>query len=154
MSNNNLLCKIKPKYNIAYSILSHLGDVAVCVFILVILAFQPNMIKNIVITAIAIIMIALIILLFKSKCSKSFFYEFYPDRLKYKDTYFSKKVKELKYSEITEIRYNQTFLQSKFNLGEIDFLTSSKNIFKKVVSLTSVSNVKEKYERIVELFNA
>lgn len=65
-----------------------------------------------------------------------------------------KKIREIKYTEVKEVRYNQSFLQSRFNLGDIYIQTNNKNIFKRVVVLKFVTNVEKEYERIVKIFNA
>lgn len=111
------------------------------------------MLRNVIIaTIIAAILVTLIIIL-KSKRNKKYFYKFYTNKLVYKNTYFGNKAKEVNYNEFKEIRYNQTFIQSKFNLGEIYILTNNKNIFKKILTLKSIPNVEKNYERIVKLFN-
>lgn len=106
----------------------------------------------IIATIIAVVLVTVITLL-KSKRNKKYFYRFYKDKLVYKNTYFGNKVKEVNYNEFKEIRYNQTFIQSKFNLGEIYILTNNKNIFKKILTLKSIPNVEKNYEKIVEMFN-
>lgn len=111
------------------------------------------MLRNVIIATIIAVIIVTLIIILKSKRNKKYFYRFYKDKLVYKNTYFGNKTKELNYNEFKEIRYNQTFIQSKFNLGEIYILTNTKNIFKKILTLKSIPNVEKNYERIVKLFN-
>ena len=153
MQNQDILFEIKPKYNIPYSIIIHFWDILIFGIVLVILGMQPAMTKNIIIISIALVIICVIVMLLKSRRNKLYFYKFYPDRFKYRNTYFGNKVKEIKYKEIKEVRYNQTFLQSKFNLGELCIITNDKNILKRILFLKSIPNVQKNYERIVNLFN-
>ncbi len=44
MPNTDLLFEIKPKYSIFYTIITHLFDIAIFVFILVILRFKSTII--------------------------------------------------------------------------------------------------------------
>lgn len=111
------------------------------------------MLRNVIIATIIAVVLVTVITLLKSKRNKKYFYRFYKDKLVYKNTYFGNKVKEVNYNEFKEIRYNQTFIQSKFNLGEIYILTNNKNIFKKILTLKSIPNVEKNYEKIVEMFN-
>lgn len=106
----------------------------------------------IIATIIAVVLVTVITLL-KSKRNKKYFYRFYTDKLIYRNTFFSKKTKEINYNEFKEVRYNQSFLQSKFNLGEIYILTNNKNFFKRILALKSIPNVEKNYEKIVKLFN-
>lgn len=92
--------------------------------------------------------------LIRKKLSKSCFYKFYADKLVYRDTYFRKKTKEVNYTEFKEIRYNQGYIQSKFNLGEIYISTNSKNLFNRFLILKLVPDVEENYEKITKIFNA
>lgn len=44
MPNTDLLFEIKPKYKVLYTIYTHLFDIAIFIFILVILRFKPRII--------------------------------------------------------------------------------------------------------------
>ncbi len=44
MTNTDLLFEIKPKYNIFYTIFTHLFDIAIFIFILVILRFKSTIV--------------------------------------------------------------------------------------------------------------
>lgn len=96
---------------------------------------------------------AIICLVIKNKVNKGYYYKFYKDRLEYKNTLFSKKSKELKYEDFKEIRYNQGYIQSKFNLGELLILTNNKNFFKRVFIFKSIPDIKDNYEKITKIFN-
>ncbi len=93
------------------------------------------------------------VLVLKRKINDKYYYRFFSDRLEYRDTFFNKNKKVIKYEEFKEIRYNQGFIQSKFNLGELWILTRNKSFFKKVVIFKSIPNVEKEYGRITEIFN-
>lgn len=46
MSNKELLYEIKPKYNIAYTIITHFWDIAVFVFIVIVLRYTTRNVKK------------------------------------------------------------------------------------------------------------
>lgn len=106
----------------------------------------------IVATLLAIAIVAVVITL-KKKRNEKYFYRFYTDKFIYHDTFFKNKNKEANYQDFKEIRYNQSFWQSKFNLGEIYILTNNKNIFKRIITIKAVPDVEKNYEEIVKLFN-
>lgn len=114
---------------------------------------QPGLLGAtiIVFTIIAVFEIGTVLI--KKRQSKLCFYKFYKDKLEYRDTCFRKKIKEIKYSDFKEIRYNQGYIQSKFNVGEIYISTNSKNFFNRFLILKLVPNVEENYEKIVKIFN-
>lgn len=91
--------------------------------------------------------------LIKRNLNKFCFYKFYEDKLIYRDTYFRKTEKEINYADFKEIRYNQSFTQSKFNIGDIYIYTNSKNIFNRIIILKLIPNVEENYEKITKIFN-
>lgn len=152
MENEKILFEIKPKYNAAYITIVHFFDIVVFVFILAILGTQQGMLKNVIITGIVALVLYLAFLRFKIKRNKKCFYRFYNDKLVYCNTYFIRKIKQIKYSEMKEIRYSQGFIQSKFNLGEIYILTNG-NILNKIINFNNIPNVKKNYEKILSLFN-
>lgn len=112
------------------------------------------MLKYTIVAALFVVLLVALIIFLKSKRNKAYFYRFYTDKFAYCDTFFKNKVKEVDYQTFKEIRYNQSFWQSKFNLGEIYILTDNKNIFKKIITLKCVPNVVENYEKIIKLFNS
>lgn len=113
---------------------------------------QGLLIPTIIVFAM-ISMFEIISTLIRRKLSKSCFYKFYEDRLVYRDTYFRKKAKEVDYKSFKEIRYNQGFIQSRFNIGEIYISTNSKNFFNRFLILKLIPDVEENYEKITKIFN-
>lgn len=109
-------------------------------------------------SAIAVFIITLIgsivVLVIKRKVNYQYYYKFFSDRLEYRDTFFNKNKKVIKYEDFKEIRYNQGFIQSKFNLGELWILTRNKSFFKKVVIFKTIPNVEKEYKRIIGIFNS
>ena len=103
-------------------------------------------------SAIAVFIITLIgsivVLVIKRKVNYQYYYRFFSDRLEYRDTFFNKNKKVIKYEDFKEIRYNQGFIQSKFNLGELWILTTNKSFFKKVVIFKPIPNIIKNYWNI------
>lgn len=93
-------------------------------------------------------------LFINKKSYEKYYYRFYKNRLEYCNSFFWKKVIEVKYEDFKEIKYNQGYMQSKFNQGELWILTNNKNFFKKILMFKSIPNVEQEYEKIVKIFNA
>lgn len=96
---------------------------------------------------------SIVVLLLKRKVSEKYYYRFYTDRLEYRDAFFNKNEKVIRYEDFKEIRYNQGFMQSKFNVGELWIITRNKNFFKRIVIFKSIPNVEKEYKQIIEIFN-
>ncbi len=110
------------------------------------------MLVNTVIASIFVIITVVIIIFLKSKRNNKYFYRFYSDRFTYIDTFWGRKAKVVKYSDFKEVRYNQGYLQSKFNVGEIYILTNRKNLFDRILLLKSIPDVEKNYEKILKIF--
>lgn len=154
MDKNDLILELKPKYKIPYIIITHFWDIFILGIVLIYIGSQPKMLFNTICATIVLILIFLCFLLLRRKhYNRLYFYRFYSDRLRYRDRYFSKKIKEIKYKNIKEIKYNQTFTQSRFKIGEITLITNDKNLLKKVVFLKAIPNVEKNFERIGEILD-
>lgn len=154
MDKKNLLFEIKPKYKVPYILMTHLLDLIIILVILFYMGSLPNMLFKTISTAVIIaIFVFCFTALRRKHHNRLYFYRFYPDRLIYRDTFFNKKVKEIKYKNIKDIKYSQSFLQVFFKLGEITIITNDKNIMKKVIYLKLIPNVEKNYKRIEEVLN-
>ena len=79
------------------------------------------------------------------------FYKFYSDKLVYNNKIKDDNEKEIKYTEMTQIKYGQTFLQTVFKLGTIMIYTNNKKITQRIIFINGVKDVKLVYEKILKV---
>ncbi len=102
------------------------------------------------------IFFAVIILLqyiFTKKQYDAYEYNFYKTKIVYKDGFFNKSEKEVKYKHIREIVMSETLIQRLFKLGTIRMFTNAESGFSNGIFIMNVANSKEVYEKIKEIVN-
>ena len=57
----------------------------------------------------------------------------------------------IKYTDMTQIKYGQTFLQIVFKIGTIMIYTNSKKITQRIIFINGVKDVKLVYEKILKV---
>lgn len=143
---------IKPKYNVVFSFLyNHVTTLLIIILILAVLISENQLIEY----GVAILVIYVIYLIInavynKVKYRKSF-YKFYSDKLVYNNKIKDDNEKDVKYTEMTQIKYGQTFLQTVFKLGTIMIYTNNKKITQRIIFINGVKDVKIVYEKILNV---
>ena len=89
--------------------------------------------------------------IYNAKKYKNSYYEFYSDKLIYNNKIKEDNKKEIKYTEMTQIKYSQTFLQTMFKLGTIIIYTNKEKILDKIIFINYVKDVKIVYEKILKV---
>lgn len=79
-------------------------------------------------------------------------YDFYKTKVIFKDEFLNMSKKEIKYKDIKEITMRQTFLQRKFNLGDIILRTSAEGYSNGIV-IVDIENVENEYNKIKKIIN-
>ncbi len=140
---------VKPKYNVIFSFLyNHVTTLLIIILILAVLIFENQLIEY----GIAILVIYLIINVIYNKVKyRNSFYKFYSDKLVYNNKIKDDNEKEVKYTEMTQIKYGQTFLQTVFKLGTIMIYTNNKKITQRIIFINGVKDVKLVYEKILKV---
>lgn len=143
---------IKPRYNVLFNLLyNHATTLIIIILILVILVSKDQLVGY----GIAILVIYLIYLVINSIYNKvkyrNSFYKFYSDRLVYNNKIKDDNKIIVKYTEMTQIKYGQTFLQTMFKLGTIIIYTNSKKFSEKIIFINGVKDVKMIYEKILKV---
>lgn len=148
MEEKNELLEIKSKFRILYEIL-HRGSVLLLLFILMLI---PSIIyKTLIVYLITIVIFAIVmtvILLFERQRYKSFEYKFYEDKLIFNSNFINVENKYIKYENIKEIKYVQSFLQIFFNLGDIIINTNAENGIDNGIVIHSVEDVKNVCDKL------
>lgn len=90
---------------------------------------------------------------FVKKQYQAFEYNFYRTKLIYHDSFINITEKEIKYKYIREVQMFQSFIQRWFNIGNIVMYTNAESGMGNGISLVSVSNPKETYDKIKVIIN-
>ena len=120
---------IKPKYNVLFSFLyNHVTTLLIIILILAVLIAENQLIGY----GVAILVVYIVYLIINAVYNKikyrNSYYKFYNDKLIYNNKIKDDNEKEVKYTEFTQIKYGQTFLQTVFKLGTIMIYTNNKKL--------------------------
>ena len=142
---------VKPKYNVIFSFLyNHVTTLLIIILILAVLIFENQLIEyGIAILVIYVIYLIINVIYNKVKYRNSFYK--YSDKLVYNNKIKDDNEKEVKYTEMTQIKYGQTFLQTVFKLGTIMIYTNNKKITQRIIFINGVKDVKLVYEKILKV---
>ena len=154
MDKKDLVFEIKPQYRVAYVLMNRFIDLLILLIVLAYLATRPNMLLTTILSAIIIFIgIFIYIALSRKHNNRYYYYRFYPDRLVYRNSFLNKKVKEIMYKDIKDVRYSRTFWQTIFKIGDITIITKDKTVMKKIRFLKLIPDVEKNYNRIENLLN-
>ena len=143
---------IKPKYNVLFSFLyNHVTTLLIIILILAVLIAENQLIGY----GVAILVVYIVYLIINAVYNKikyrNSYYKFYNDKLIYNNKIKDDNEKEVKYTEFTQIKYGQTFLQTVFKLGTIMIYTNNKKLTQKIIFINGVKDVKVVYEKILKV---
>ena len=143
---------LKPKYNVLFNFLySHLTTLIIIILILAVLISEKKLIGY----GVAILVVYLIYLvintIYNKKKARNSIYKFYDDKLLYNNKIKDDDLQEVKYKDMNQIKYGQTFLQTIFKIGTIMIYTNNKKISKKFIVINDVKDVKLVYEKILKV---
>ena len=82
---------------------------------------------------------------------ESYVFKFYKTKLIYEYTFFKKESKIIKYKDIKEVTYSQTFWERIFNLGQIQIKTNSGNIFNNGIDIDCIEDVEKVFDDIKKI---
>ena len=120
-------------------------------FIILIGAINFSMLKiYMVFLAIMLVMFFVNMLIKKMKI-ESYVFKFYKTKLIYEYTFFKKESKIIKYKDIKEVTYSQTFWERIFNLGQIQIKTNSGNIFNNGIDIDCIEDVEKVFDDIKKI---
>lgn len=152
MDKKNAKLTIKARYNVIFDFFTnHAMTLLIIVLVLIVLVAQNQLVG----IGIAILVGYIIYLIIKSiynvKRYKNSYYKFYSDKLVYNDKLKEDNEKEIKYTEMTQIKYVQTFSQTIFKLGTIVIYTNKEKLFDRIIFINYVKDVKMVYEKILKV---
>lgn len=143
---------LRPKYNVLFNFLyNHVTTLLIIILILAVLIAEKQLIGYGI--AILVVYIAYLIIntIYNKVKYRNSFFKFYSDKLVYNNKIKDDNEKEVKYTEMTQIKYGQTFLQTIFKLGTIMIYTDNKKITQRIIFINGVKDVKIVYEKILKV---
>lgn len=168
IEDNQVIYEIKPEFNLLYKVLENTGIVLfyVIIFSLVFNFYRLWIIFPI--TLIATLVIVIIIVLIKTLIDKMQYndleYNFYKTKIEYKDGFFNKEEKELKYKHIREITMSQGILERICGIGTIKIFTNaSSGVYnannhgsmrgRNGIYIHCIENVQEEYKKVKQIID-
>lgn len=147
----NLLLKLTRKFLPIYAAIQNLE----WIFLGLVIAIMSLMVKNLGYFVCSIILFGIIVgvsLFIKKRIALGTKLYFYETKVVYSfDFLFIHKRKTLKYEEIKDIGYNQSFLQKKFNLGILFIFSKNSGFVFNGIRMNDVGNIKDTFMKISEV---
>lgn len=145
------LLSLKIKYNVLFNFLyNHVTTLLIILLIVGVLIAENQLVGyGIAILVVYLVYLIISVLYNKAKYRNSM-YNFYNDRLEYNNK-INDDLQTVKYVNMTQIKYGQTFLQALFKIGNIVIYTDDKKITKKLIIIHDIKNVKMIYEKILKI---
>lgn len=145
---------LKPKYNMLFNFLySHITTLIIIILILCVLIAENQLVGYGVAILIFYLVYLIINAIYNKKKYGNSFYKFYDDKLVYHNKIKDDGDQKIKYTDITQIKYGQTFLQTLFKIGTIMIYTNDKKLSKKFIVINGVKDVKLVYEKILKIMS-
>ena len=152
MNKKDAKLKIKSRYNVIFDFLyNHAITLLIIILILVVLVSKNQLVGIGTVILIGYLVYLVAKTIYNAKKYKNSYYEFYSDKLIYNNKIKEDNKKEIKYTEMTQIKYSQTFLQTMFKLGTIIIYTNKEKILDKIIFINYVKDVKIVYEKILKV---
>ena len=143
----------KQKFILGYELLRHIEQVGVLIFT-IILILSVNIIywRYAVLIGCIFGIAGILYLLHEERILNSGICTLYSHRLVYTKGTFRKKTKQVSFSEIEDISYQQGSVQKPFNVGNIIIKKKTRNILDKFIIIESVKDIEKVFENIKVVF--
>ena len=153
MEKDEIKMEIKPTFKLLYEFIQNNALTLVILILLTIPIIQMKMILVYSIILVGYAVFIILNLVYKRFRYKGMNYIFYQDHLIYTDQFFHKNEIEIKYNDIKEIRYSQTFLERFFKIGTIIINTNSGNFLYNGIEIPKIDNLKENFDKMREVID-
>lgn len=154
MENEEPKLVIQSHYNYVYEFLSRNGITTLILFVLGIVAANAGVFLQYLIIAIVYMVFLVGSTIYNKLKYDANTYSFYKDKVIYTDSFFHKEQKEIKYTDIKEIRYNQLFLQIPFKIGDITLSTNSGKFLDNGIHIWGVKDIQNEYQKLIKILDA
>ena len=143
----------KRKFVLGYEILRHAEQICIVIFMIVLmLSINFSYWKYALLTALVFSVFGIFYLWYFKISLNTGVCTLYHYRLVYSYGKFKRRTKEIPFSEIEEIFYNQGNMQKMFNVGTIVIKRRTRNIMDRFTYIESVKNVEQVFGKIQEVF--
>lgn len=162
---NDIQLKVKPTYKIGYMIFAEITILAaiICIIaplILMVIMIEINSVGDGTSSVISLqcglillIILYFIWLVFRKAQYDNYSYDFYNTKVIYKDGFFNKTEKEIRYKHIREVVMRESFFQRFFNLGTIILYTNAETGYGNGIYIQNIENVNDTYKKIKEIID-
>ena len=155
IEDNEILLTVKPTFNYDYNMFPY-------IIVYMIVALMGSMISSLISKYIVFLFLIGSFLIFlgimwlkttiKKKEYENISFDFYKTKVKFKDDYLIKIEKEVNYKNMKEIIMTQTYMQKKYNLGNIILYTNVEG-YGSSIAIANVENVQTIYNKIKKIIN-
>lgn len=146
-----LLLKLTRKFLPIYAAIQNLE----WIFLGLVMCIMSLMIKNLAYLVCSIIFFGILVginLFIKKRIALGTKMYFYETKIVYCfDFLFIHKRKTLKYEEIKDIGYNQTWLQKKFNLGALIIFSKKSGFVFDGIRMNDIANIQDTFKKIAQV---
>ena len=143
----------RKKFILGYEILRHIEQICIVIFLIILmLSVDLSYWKYALVVGLLFLIYGLMNLLYSKISINSGICTVYHSRLVYSYGVLKKKTKEIPFSEIEEIYYNQGNLQKMFNVGTLVVKRRTMNIMERFVYIESVKNIEKVFEKVNQVF--
>lgn len=143
----------RRKFVLGYELLRHAEQIGIVIFMIVLmLSVSLSYWQYALLTAGIFIVFGVCYLVWSRVSINTGVCTLYHSRLVYSYGKFKRKTKEIPFSEIEEIFYNQGNMQKLFNVGTIVIKRRTRNIMDRFTYIESVKNVDMVFGKIQEVF--
>ena len=142
-----VIYKLKPKFIPIYEIFNKGEFLLVGLILVLCLLATSKIIEGIACSIVFIILCVLIFRFIRVKYKRTSC-TFYEKKAVYK---LRDKVRIIKYSDIQDIKYFQTFMQKLFGIGDIRVFIKSNSLIAQSVDIPCVNSVKNEFENLAKV---
>lgn len=143
----------KRQFILGYEILRHIEQIGIVIFMIALMLSVDTFNKvYVLLTAVAFLIFGICYLIYLRSSINSGVCTLYNSKLVYVHGRFKKKIKEIPYSEIEEMFYNQGNMQKMFNVGTIVIKRRTRNILEKFTYIESIKNIDQVFGQMQEIF--
>lgn len=149
-NDDEVVYELKKKFKILHQSGFYVENAFIMIIILI-GAINFSMLKIYMVFLAIMLAMFFVNMLIKKMKIESYVFKFYKTKLIYEYTFFKKESKIIKYKDIKEVTYSQTFWERIFNLGQVQIKTNSGNIFNNGIDIDCIEDVEKVFDDIKKI---
>jgi len=144
----------KSSFVLGYELLRHCEQVGIAIFtIILVLSVDLKLWKYVVLGGCLFAIFGILYMIYLKFSISTVTCTLYRTKLILKRGIIRKKIREIPYSEIEEIYYQQGNMNKLFKNGTISIKRNTRNLLDRIISIESVKNIEQVFEKIKEVYN-